>query len=145
MYEARRIEKDIRKVSFGLSNGEQINGAVFLSQYGAHRSEPENVGDLLRESDPLFPTKTDEGIILINRAQLVYVKLARKEEEDELMRLGTEIQSISVNTILGEAIKGEVCINLRQGLDRVKDYVNETRETFIRLFQAESIIYIRVC
>jgi len=142
MSRENRIEKDVRKVSFRLSNGEQIEGETFLSKYGAHHSGPQNVGDLLRETDPFFPVKTNNGIILINLAQLVHVRLTREEEEDELMRLGTASQNVSVNTVLGELIEGKIYINLRDGLDRVKDYVNETRETFLRLFQAENIIYI---
>ncbi len=144
MSHQHRIEKDVRKVCFRLSNGEQIEGEVFLNQYGAHHSGPQNVGDLLRETDPFFPVKTGEGIILINLAQLVHARVSREEEEEELMRLGTESQSVSVNTVLRDSMEGEVYINLRKGFDfdRVKDYVNETSETFLRLFQAETIVYI---
>ncbi len=142
MSQHHRIEKNVRQVAFQLSNGEKIEGEAFLSEYGAHHSGPQNVGDLLRETDLFFPVRTEKGIILVNMAQLVHAKVACKEEEDELMRLGTASQSISVNTILSEPIDGDICINLREGFERVKDYVNETNENFLRLFQAETIIYI---
>jgi hypothetical protein len=137
-----RIKTDVRRVSFYLSNESLIDGEAFLSKESVGNSRSQNIGDLLRETDSFFPVKTPEGVILLNPAQIVYAKLSRREEEDELMRLGTAIQHVSVDTVLSKPLEGEICINLPEGLDRVQDDINEAGKPFVRLFQTDIIIYI---
>lgn len=139
MYD-HRIDKALRKVSFQLSDGDQIDGEIFLNLYGPNHSGSEKLGDLLNQGKQFIPVKTSGIIVLLNTNHIVQAKIDAEQEEDDLMQLGKG-HSVWIKTILKEEITGLVFIGLQDGHARVNDYFNETIR-FLRLFQTDYIVYV---
>ena len=136
MDNSQRISKDTRQVLFGLADGRETWGEVFLDLYGVHHDGPQRVGELLNGDDPFIPIKTEDGMLLIHLEQLVSAKV----EADELMTLG-EHYTVTVQPLLGDAITAEVYVNLPEGGRRVKDYLNRS-QGFLTFVVEDHVLYL---
>ncbi len=135
------IEKKVRKASFYLTDGSQVDGEVFLSLSEEGHSGPQNLGDLLNDEDRFIPIKTEKSIFLLHLKHVVQAKIRIEEELDETMREGSGF-TITVKMEIGGSIEGDVYISLQKGgFGRVKDYVNQNIP-FFRLIQSEYIAYV---
>ncbi len=135
-----KIEKGARTAKFQLSNGNWIEGETYLSLYDEHHLGAQKMDDLLSRGDRFIPVKTETGVVLLNVSHILQAKIDSQQEEDDLMRLG-EKHTVTVKTILGEEIRGEIYISLPDGRTRVKDYANAT-SGFFRLFLDDVIVYL---
>ncbi len=136
-----KIEKKVRKVSFHLTDGSQVDGEVFLSLSEEGQAGPQNLGELLNDRDHFIPVKTEKGIFLLNLTHVVQAKTVLERELDESMWGGSGF-SIALKMEIGGAIEGDMFVSINhEKFGRVKDYVNQPI-TFFRLFQNEHIVYV---
>jgi len=135
-----KIEKGALWASFQLSNGDWIDGEIYLSLYDEHHLGAQTLDDLLSRGSRFIPVKTKDRVLLLNIHHILQAKIDSNKQEDDLMRLGPK-HSVTVKTILGEVVTGDIFISLPEGRQRVKDYANATAG-FFRIFQAGDILYL---
>lgn len=138
--EDSKIEKQTRTAAFALSSGKTVEGEVFLRLYEAHHTGPQKIGDLLNGDTPFIPVKTPDGVVLLNLRQIVSAKVPLEEEQDDLMILGQKL-SVTVEMTNAWEQSGDVYVNLPEGKDRLKDYINQPG-LFFPLFDSKLIVYI---
>jgi hypothetical protein len=136
----RAIQKEAQQVTVGLSDGTQIDGEVFLRLHEAHHTGRQKIGDLLNQDLSFIPVRTSKGLVLVNRSQIVFVEIQQECEKDELMTLGKKY-TVRVRTVHGNAIVGEMFVNLPEESCRIKDHLNQPIR-FFPIFQSASILYI---
>jgi len=134
-----RIQKTTRRARLVFSDGREVRGDVFVGLYEAHHLGPQRVGELLNEREVFIPVKTDQGVLLVNRAHLVSVTLPSDREQDDLVTLGKRYE-VHVTTTRGE-LKGAVFVNLPETSSRVRDYFNQPL-SFLPIFQSETVAYL---
>lgn len=136
----KRVVKHTRSVSIRLSDGSTVEGETFVGLHGARRSGPERVEAVLNGDEDLLPVKTAEGILLLNRDQIVSTRTDRQDEDDELTTLGKPA-AVRITTVLAGEVTGTVYVNLPQG-SRVKDFFRQNLR-FFPIFQPDdTILYI---
>jgi len=134
-----RIQKATRRARLILSDGREVCGDVFVGLYEPHHLGPQRVGELLNEEDTFIPVKTDQGVLLVNRARIVSVTLPADREQDDLVTLGKRYE-VRVTTTRGD-LNGTIFVNLRENATRVRDYFNQPLR-FLPLFQSQTIAYL---
>ena len=130
-----RVEKRRVAAELTLANGLRRRGHIFLASAQAAQAGPERVADLLNAESGFFPFDTVSPAapetVLVNRAQIVYVKLIDPSNEPQL-DAGYDIATVRhVEMLLsnGERLRGAVRVYCPQGRDRLSDYARST-ETF---------------
>jgi hypothetical protein len=136
----QKIAKETRDVRLVLTDGTPLSGEVFLNLYGAHHFGPQRVGDLLLGSEGFLPLRSAAETRLINIAHIALVRVGATEETDPLMLLG-ERHDVAVTTVSGERIEALLYVNLPDGSQRVKDYLNEPLR-FFTFFLPEEVLYL---
>jgi hypothetical protein len=136
----RTIQKETQQVTVVLSDGTQIDGEVFLRLHEAHHTGRQKIGDLLNQDLSFIPIRTSKGFILLNRSQIVSVKIKQEFEKDEIMTLGKKY-AVRVRTVQGKEVVGDMFVNLPEESCRIKDHLNQPIR-FFSLFQSASILYI---
>jgi hypothetical protein len=135
-----RIEKESREAFFEMSDGSSLQGEVFLRLYEGDHSGTERFGELLNEEKPFIPVKTTEGVTLLNLSQIAWARIREEWEKDELLTMGKK-RAVQIRMVGGRTIAGEVFINLPDGYDRVRDYVNQAAR-FYPIFQPDHVVFI---
>ncbi|MGE4543166.1 MAG: hypothetical protein AB7D06_03550 [Pedobacter sp.] len=138
--EEQKIAKNRRQVIFTLADGSEVTGEVFLSLYEAHRQGSQRVGELLNGEDAFLPVKTADGTVHLNVANIIKASTPADDERHELMMLGKKY-TVQITTLHGEAIEGEIFVDLPQDRSRVSDYLNRP-ERFFRVFVPGYIVYV---
>ncbi len=136
----RKIKKETLEVLFKLSNGNEIQGNVFLRLHEAHHTGPQKVWELLNEKEPFIPVETPQGVVFLNSFQVVTAMIRSELEEDELAKLGGK-HTIRIYTTQEEEIVGDIFVSLPEDRHRVKDYLNQSMK-FVLLFLPDKIVYI---
>ena len=138
--EEQRVEMDRRKASFLLSDGESLEGVVFLSHYKGHDSRPESVGEHL-EREGFMPLMTADRTILLNVERAVAVKVGREGEVDRNFEALAVRHAVTVRMWDGRTITGDLFADLPEEACRVKDYLNQPGR-FMRLFLEDGVVYL---
>ena len=138
--EEQKIAKNRRQVIFTLADGSEVQGEVFLSLYEAHHQGSQRVGELLNGEEVFLPVKTANGTVHLNVANIIKAITPEDAELHELMMLGKKY-TVRITTLHGEAIEGDIFVDLPQDRSRVSDYLNRP-ERFFRLFMPGHIVYV---
>jgi hypothetical protein len=122
-----RVEKRRVEAELTLASGARRRGCFFLASANPAQAGPERVGDLLNAETGFFPFDPAEPLgktVLINRAHVVYVKLA--EPTDEAQRdAGYDVATERHVTMVlsnGDRLAGAVRVFCPEGRDRLSDY-----------------------
>jgi len=135
-----RIDKNTRHIELLLADGSHVEGEVFLSLYGARHSGPQKVIDLLQETSLFLPIKTSTGTILVNRQQIMTVRVAADTELDELMTLGHK-RHLRIHTRDRQEIEADIYVDMPTGFGRVMDYLNQPMK-YYTFFVPDYVLYI---
>lgn len=138
--EEQKIAKNRRQVIFTLADGRELEGEVFLSLYEAHRQGSQRVGELLNGEETFLPVKTSAGTVHLNVANIIKAVTQEDAERHDLMMLGKKY-TVRITTLHGEAIEGDIFVDLPQDRSRVSDYLNRP-ERFLRVFVPGHIVYV---
>src|SRR5947199_366851 len=82
-----RVEKRRVEAELTLSSGHSVRGIFFLAGSCSRHAGPERVADLLNAQDGFFPFETASdraGMLLVNRAHVIAVRLLEQPHEPEL-------------------------------------------------------------
>jgi len=135
-----RIDKKTCQIALQLADGSRIEGEVFLSLYGARHLGPQKVMDLLQEASLFLPIKTAAGTILVNRRQIMTVRVAADIEQDELMTLGHR-RHLHIHTLDRQEIEADIYVDMPTGFGRVMDYLNQPVK-YYTFFVPDYVLYI---
>jgi len=127
-----RVEKRRVEAELTLATGATRRGWFFVAGGHPAQAGPERVGDLLTGERGFFPFDTmapfGPETRLINRAHVVYVKLA--EATDEAQRdAGYDVATKRRVTMVlssGDRLTGIVPVYCPQGRDRLSDYARSS-------------------
>lgn len=135
-----RIDKNTCQIELLLADGNRIEGEVFLSLYGSRHLGPQKVIDLLQETSFFLPIKTAAGTILVNRRQIMMVRVAAESEQDELMTLGHR-RHLRIHTLDRQEIEADIYVDMPTGFGRVMDYLNQPMK-YYTFFVPDYVLYI---
>jgi len=126
----RELERLQRRTqaALTLSTGAVVHGCFFLAGSRPSHAGPERVADLLNAENGFFPFEfmSDNGLrtALINRAQVVEIRLLESEDEaraDPGYAVATE-REVCMLLSIGRQVTGRVRVQLPTGRDRLSDY-----------------------
>ncbi len=142
-----RIEKRRTQAALTLSTGAVVYGCFFLAESRPSHAGPERVADLLNAENGFFPFEFmgDDGLrtALINRAQLVEIRLLEGEDEpkaDPGYAVATE-REVRMLLSIGRMVRGRVRVQLPTGRDRLSDYTRAP-EAFRYVETAEGTLIV---
>lgn len=136
----QRISVDTRVVRIELSNGQQLEGEMFLQLHGLHQSGPQRVGEVLGSEDAFLPLRVAGQVKLINLDQVVAVAVAAELEFDPLLELG-ERHEVQVTAAGGEPLEAEIFVNLPNGRNRSKDFLDQ-KKRFLLFRCGDEVVYL---
>ena len=142
-----RVEKRRAEAELTLSSGGHLRGWFFLSESSPTHAGPERVADLLNAENGFFPFEfmSDNGLrtALINRAQVVEIRLLESEDEaraDPGYAVATE-REVCMLLSIGRQVTGRVRVQLPTGRDRLSDYTRAP-EAFRYIETAEGTLIV---
>ncbi len=138
--EDQRISVESRTVALVLSDGTRLTGEMFLQLHGQHQAGMQRVGEVLNAENNFLPLRTNEGVKLVNLAQIIMVSVPAKTEFDPLLALGEE-HSVRVTTSVGETLDARIYVNLPSGSKRAKDFLDQ-KKRFLLFNIGEMVVYI---
>ncbi|WP_020675419.1 hypothetical protein [Geopsychrobacter electrodiphilus] len=136
----QRISVDVRQIEVVLSNGERLMGETFLQLHGMLQSGPQRLSEALNGDDNFLPLRVAEKIKLINLDQVMAVYTAAAEEYDPLLELGEE-HRVRVTPAVGGPLDAKIFVNLPNGNNRAKDFLNQPRR-FLLFLWGEQVAYL---
>jgi hypothetical protein len=141
-----RVEKRRVEAELTLATGATRRGCFFLAGSNPRQAGPERVGDLLNAESGFFPFDTNgpsgPETVLINRAHVVYVRLAEHTDEarrDAGYELATE-RHVTMVLSNGDRLDGAVRVFCPQGRDRLSDYARS--QTAFRYLESRDATFV---
>ena len=126
-----RVEKRRVEAELTLSSGHSVRGIFFLAGSCSRHAGPERVADLLNAQDGFFPFETaagPAGMLLVNRAHVIAVRLLEQPHEPELDP-GYAERRVMMRLSNGTTLSGSVRVYRPEGRDRLSDYA-QSPDTF---------------
>ena len=128
-----------------MRDGRLLTGEIFLNPISRHRIAPQQPAEFLNQPEPFFvlaPTYDERILIAKSAIAIVEAPLPTSEDDDALdtARVGVgvefEILGLSLTAV------GWLFYKAAAGKGRVQDYLNDTKDQFIVLFDAEKTTLI---
>lgn len=117
-----RVDKREQPIALYLSDKVVQQGIVFLSPFASTHSGEETLLDLLREKEPFFPFRDQEGrFLLVNKNAVTHV--AFRASQPQTPPWGTPLK-VRITFFGGERIEGTIILNMPDGKNRLLDYIN---------------------
>ena len=126
-----KINKALRQVSMWVHPEGLVNGSIFVA-VGDDAAVQENPCAVLNKDTPFLVLRTDKAddVRFYNRNAIVRAEFdSEKPEDDKLTRVDCQVTLMD-----GSVINGEIIEELPMENARLYDYLNQTKERFIRLF-----------
>lgn len=125
-----RVQKQRAEAELTLSSGERRRGCFFLAASSGSHAGSERVKDVLNVEQGFFPFETVDPVatVLVNRAQVVTVKLLGMQEEprgDSGYDVAT-VRLVEMRLANRAVLRGAVRVYQPSGHDRLSDYARET-------------------
>jgi hypothetical protein len=124
------VEKQRAEAELTLSSGERRHGCFFLAASSGSHAGRERVKDVLNVEQGFFPFETIDPVatVLVNRAQVVTVRLLGTSDEPRLdsgydVAMMRRVEMHLSNRIV---LRGAIRIYRPFGRDRLSDYARET-------------------
>jgi len=138
----QRISVDLRQIEVVLSTGERLVGETFLQLHGLCQSGPQRLSEVLNGEDNFLPLRAGGTVKLLNLDQVMSVYADASDEFDPLLELGEE-HLVRVTPAVGEPLDARIFVNLPNGHNRVKDYLNQSRRFLLFLSGAQVVFLAR--
>jgi hypothetical protein len=146
-----RIEKVPVFATITMASGATMRGEFYRRMGLAPSVGEEDIRDILNASERFFPFHTEGGdaetpqVRLVNRAQVVWVRLGDPRVESELAN-STRLTPREFATLVlttGQQLSGTFRIVMPSGRTRISDYVN-AEERFCYLEGADGVFIVNL-
>jgi len=135
-----RIEKIRRRLRVALTNGNLLEGDVFLRPVSRYLPRPEEPADLLNESEPFFALDRDGEAILVAKRHVASVELPVPEQDDSsFTALGVPVE---ITLTDGSVCAGSVFLETRTERPRLMDFLNEFDSRFLPVVDARKVLLL---
>jgi len=133
--QALKIAKAMRQVKMWIHPEGLVNGSIFVAT-GADATPEEDPAHVLNNDTPFLVMRTGKNndVRFYNRNSIIRVEYESSRPSDSNMTRAI----CQVTMMDGSIIDGEVIEDLPEQYARLYDYLNHTRERFIRLFTTGS-------
>lgn len=136
-----RIEKLRHQLSVILSDGQRLDGEVFLRQLSRYRARPEEAVDMLNDSEPFFALVTNGETKLVAKSNVSRAETDAVEGGDEL-DVGVLGILVEVTMTDGSTCAGNIFLETRSDRPRLLDYLNSYRDRFLPVVDARKIFLV---
>jgi len=135
-----RIEKQRRSLHILLTNGNTLEGEVFLQPSTRHRSRPEEPVDLLNDAEPFFALVRNGETMLVAKDSVARAETSYQSEgELDIVALGVFVE---VTMTDGNVCSGCIFVESRTGRPRLLDYLNSYRNRFLPVVDAQQVFLV---
>ena len=135
-----RIEKQRRSLHILLTNGNTLEGEVFLQPATRHRSRPEEPVDLLNDAEPFFALVRNGETMLVAKDSVARAETSYQSEgELDIVALGVFVE---VTMTDGNVCSGCIFVESRTGRPRLLDYLNSYRNRFLPVVDAQQVFLV---
>jgi hypothetical protein len=135
-----RIEKMRRFVALVLTDGQRIEGEIFLRPTAPRQTRPERPDDLLNDPSPFFPMMCDGKVRLVAKANVVVAETSNElDDEFDSPVLGIPVEATLID---GSACQGSVFLETRPDRPRLLDFLNSYDARFLPLVAVGRIILV---
>ena len=135
-----RIEKQRRSLHILLTNGNTLEGEVFLQPATRHRSRPEEPVDLLNDAEPFFALVRDGETMLVAKDSVARAETSYQSDgELDIVALGVFVE---VTMTDGNVCSGCIFVESRTGRPRLLDYLNSYRNRFLPVVDARQVFLV---
>lgn len=124
------VEKQRAEAELTLSSGESRRGCFFLAGSSGSHAGRERVKDVLNIEQGFFPFETADprATVLVNRAQVVTVRLLGTQDEPRLdsgYDVAT-VRHVEMRLSNRAVLRGDIRVYRPEGRDRLSDYARQT-------------------
>ena len=134
-----RIEKVRRTVEVTLTNGQRLDGDVFVQTANRFRPGPEEPLDLLNDDEPFLPLVLTTGAAyLVQKAQISVVG-TRLPQGDDMMDRAVVGMKVDLTLVDGSTHLGSIFPDVRADRQRLIDALNDLSLPFVALFAADQL------
>lgn len=137
-----RIEKVRHRVELTLSNGQRLEGDIFLQAFARFRAGPEEPLDVLNDADAFLPLVLSTGELLVVQKAEIAVAATDVPSTDEYAETGVLGMRVQFTLINGETRSGSVFPEVRADRPRLVDFLNDTPLHFIPMFGADQLLLV---
>lgn len=135
-----RIEKLKRRLSIVLTDGERLEGEVFLRPVSRYRSRPEEPSDLLNDAEPFFVLVRHGEAVLVAKSNVSRAETTvPNEDELDLAALGIPVE---VTMTDGSVCTGNIFLETRSDRPRLLDFLNSYHDRFLPVVDARQIFLV---
>jgi len=135
-----RIEKQRRSLHILLTNGNTLEGEVFLQPSTRHRSRPEEPVDLLNDAEPFFALVRNGETMLVAKDSVARAETSYQSDgELDIVALGVFVE---VTMTDGNVCSGCIFVESRTGRPRLLDYLNSYRNRFLPVVDAQQVFLV---
>jgi hypothetical protein len=135
-----RIEKIRRRLRILLTDGNRLEGDVFLRQVSRFRSRPEEPLDLLNDEEPFFALQSGDDMLLIAKGNVSRVELPVPAEDDSnLASIGVPVH---VTLTDGTTCTGSIFLETRADRPRLQDFLNSYSSRFLPVVDAQQVVLV---
>lgn len=140
MSEAYRVEKLRRRLTIVLTDGERLEGDVFLRPLSRYRSRPEEPADLLNDAEPFFAFDHGGAPMLVAKSNVARVETTMgSDDEFEVASLGVPVE---VTLTDGATCAGSIFLESRSDRPRLLDFLNSFRGHFLPVIDAQQVVLV---
>jgi hypothetical protein len=136
-----RIEKLRRPLHVLLTDGNWLEGEIFLRPVSRHRSRPEEPVDLLNDVEPFFALVRDGETMLVAKANVARAETHQQDEAElDIASLGIFVE---VTMTDGSVCSGCIFLESRTAdRPRLLDYLNSYRNRFLPVVDARQVFLV---
>jgi hypothetical protein len=136
-----RIEKLRRPLHVLLTDGNWLEGEIFLRPVSRHRSRPEEPVDLLNDPEPFFALVRDGETMLVAKANVARAEtFYQNEGELDIVSLGIFVE---VTMTDGSVCSGCIFLESRTAdRPRLLDYLNSYSNRFLPVVDARQVFLV---
>jgi len=135
-----RIEKQRCSLHILLTNGNTLEGEVFLQPATRHRSRPEEPVDLLNDAEPFFALVRNGETMLVAKDSVARAETSHQSDgELDIVALGVFVE---VTMTDGNVCSGCIFVESRTGRPRLLDYLNSYRNRFLPVVDAQQVFLV---
>ena len=134
------VEKSRCPVNVVFRDGRVLSGEIFLNPISRHRIAPQQPAEFLNSPEPFFvlaPSYEERVLISKQSVAIVEAPLPSSDDEEALDKarvgVGVEVEL----TGLSLTTAGWLFYRATAGKGRVQDYLNDLKDQFIVLFDAD--------
>ena len=135
-----RLEKLRRPLHVLLTDGNWLEGEIFLRPVSRHRSRPEEPVDLLNDPEPFFALVRNGETMLVAKASVARAETSYHDEDElDIASLGVFVE---VTMTDGNVCNGCIFLESRTGRPRLMDYLNSYRDRFLPVVDARQVLLV---